>query len=130
MSDAALPKKIKLNMKSKASTPVVSRPSSPDGVRGMYSQFVRQIYGSFPLIPVFSGRTHPSTPRGSPPPPSGLGFPTAAEIRAAIPPSGIKSNELIKMFQPRVLGNSKQFIALVKDVAVFTKDNGLIKPKP
>lgn len=55
---------------------------------------------------------------GTPP----VRMPTEEEIRAAIPPGGIPSGELTKMFKPRVGKNqTQQFIALVMKVG--KKDN-------
>lgn len=58
-------------------------------------------------------------------------FPSSAEIRAAIPQSGIGSSDLLKIFRPRI-GDSKEnhrrFIAIVKDVSVYGKDDRLLRP--
>lgn len=58
-------------------------------------------------------------------------FPTPAEIHAAIPPSGILSSDLLRIFRPRI-GESKEnhrrFIAIVKDVGVYGKEDRLLRP--
>jgi transcription initiation factor TFIIF subunit alpha len=79
------------------------------------------------------GPTRGSTPR----PVAGAGaagqpsFPTPAEIHAAIPASGILSRDLLKIFHPRI-GESKEnhrrFIAIVKDVGVYGKEDRLLRP--
>lgn len=62
---------------------------------------------------------------------SGQAFPTPAEIHAAIPQSGIMSSDLLKIFRPRI-GDSKEnhrrFIAIVKDVGVYGKEDRLLRP--
>ncbi|KAL1956697.1 hypothetical protein VTO42DRAFT_6947 [Malbranchea cinnamomea] len=125
---AAVPKKLKLNMKgsptgSRAGSPVSgappsgSRASSPDAAAGGAATAGR-------------GRARPSTPRGSPPASQGstLPFPTAAEIHAAIPPTGIASSELIKLFRDRMGGDLQRFVSIVKDVGVFSKEDKLLRP--
>ncbi|KAJ5550726.1 hypothetical protein N7461_005424 [Penicillium sp. DV-2018c] len=60
-------------------------------------------------------------------------FPTAGEIHAAIPAGGITSSELLKIFRPRI-GESKEnhrkFIAIVKDVSVYGKEDRMLRPGP
>lgn len=47
-----------------------------------------------------------------------MDIPTAEEIKAAVPPQGIKIAELIAMFKSRVRKErSKDFVAAVKTVA-------------
>lgn len=70
----------------------------------------------------------------STPGPSGTQtFPTPAEIHAAIPPSGILSSDLLRIFRPRI-GESKEnhrrFIAIVKDVSVYGKEDRMLRPAP
>lgn len=58
-------------------------------------------------------------------------FPTPAEIHAAIPPSGILSSDLLKIFRPRIgdsRENHRRFIAIVKDVGVYGKEDRLLRP--
>lgn len=74
-----------------------------------------------------AGQTRVSTPG-----PSGSqSFPTPAEIHAAIPQTGILSSDLLKTFRPRI-GESKEnhrrFIAIVKDVGVYGKEDRLLRP--
>ncbi|KAG9532264.1 hypothetical protein KCU93_g1258, partial [Aureobasidium melanogenum] len=60
-------------------------------------------------------------------------FPTAQEVHAAIPDSGIRSQALIGMFNTRVprtdLAGHK-FIALIKSVAVAEKGSDILYPSP
>ena len=63
--------------------------------------------------------------------PSSQNFPTPAEIHAAIPPSGILSSDLLKIFRPRIgdsRENHRRFIAIVKDVGVYGKEDRLLRP--
>ena len=74
-----------------------------------------------------TGQTQVSTPG-----PSGShSFPTPTEIHAAIPQTGILSSDLLKIFRPRI-GDSKEnhrkFIAIVKDVGVYGKEDRLLRP--
>lgn len=75
------------------------------------------------------GSVSGANPSAGAPPPSS--FPTASEIHAAIPASGILSNDLLRMFRSR-LGNSREnhrrFIGIVKDVSVFGKEDKLLRP--
>jgi transcription initiation factor TFIIF subunit alpha len=62
---------------------------------------------------------------------SGSGsFPTPAEIHAAIPASGISSGDLLKLFRPRIGDNHRKFIAIVKDVSVYGKEDRMLRPGP
>lgn len=56
------------------------------------------------------------------------GFPTPAEIHAAIPQSGILSTDLLRKFRPRIGGNHQKFIAIVKEVGVYGKEDRLLRP--
>jgi transcription initiation factor TFIIF subunit alpha len=75
----------------------------------------------------YEGQAGVSTPG----PASNQSFPTPAEIHAAIPPTGILSSDLLKIFRPRI-GESKEnhrrFIAIVKDVGVYGKEDRLLRP--
>lgn len=69
--------------------------------------------------------------RVSTPGPSSQSFPTPAEIHAAIPPSGILSGDLLRIFRPRMgesKDNHRRFIAIVKDVSVYGKEDRLLRP--
>lgn len=72
--------------------------------------------------------------RVSTPVPSGnQTFPTPAEIHAAIPPSGILSSDLLRIFRPRIgksTENHQRFIAIVKDVSVYGKQDRMLRPGP
>ncbi|KAE8348587.1 hypothetical protein BDV28DRAFT_85156 [Aspergillus coremiiformis] len=125
MSESGKSKKLKLNPPSAASlggTPQGSRAGSPTPLPG------RSFSGSRASSPEsFRGQ-----PRVSTPGPSGSqSFPTPAEIHAAIPPSGILSSDLLRIFRPRI-GESKEnhrrFIAIVKDVGVYGKEDRLLRP--
>lgn len=67
----------------------------------------------------------------STPGPNGQSFPSPAEIHAAIPNTGILSSDLLKVFRPRI-GESKEnhrrFIAIVKEVGVYGKEDRLLRP--
>ncbi|KAL4936990.1 hypothetical protein BDV06DRAFT_82639 [Aspergillus oleicola] len=132
MSETGKTKKLKLNppsIISQGDTPQGSRAGSPTSVAG------RNISGSRASSPeslkgsTVTGQTRVSTPGPS----TAQGFPSPAEIRAAIPPSGILSTDLLKIFRPRI-GNSKEnhrkFIAIVRDVGVYGKEDRLLRPGP
>ncbi|KAL4959184.1 transcription factor IIF subunit TFG1 [Aspergillus stella-maris] len=132
MSETGKAKKLKLNPPSiipQVDTPHGSRAGSPTSVAG------RNISGSRASSPdsmkgsTFKGQTRVSTPGAS----STQAFPSPAEIRAAIPASGILSTDLLKIFRPRI-GNSKEnhrkFIAIVRDVGVYGKEDRLLRPGP
>lgn len=58
-------------------------------------------------------------------------FPTAAEIHAAIPAAGILSTDLLRIFRPRIGGskeNHRRFIAIVRDVGVYGKEDRMLRP--
>jgi anaphase-promoting complex subunit 2 len=60
-------------------------------------------------------------------------FPTAQEVHAAIPESGIKSQALIGKFNTRVPRTElagQKFITLIKSVAVAEKGSDLLYPSP
>ncbi|KAL4780486.1 hypothetical protein BJX76DRAFT_337885 [Aspergillus varians] len=131
MSEAGKSKKLKLNpplMISQGETPQGSRAGSPTSVTG------RNFSGSRASSPEslrgsnITGQTRVSTPG-----PSTQGFPTPGEIHAAIPPSGILSTDLLKIFRPRIgesRENHRKFIAIVKDVGVYGKEDRLLRPGP
>ncbi|KAJ5774661.1 Transcription Factor IIF Rap30/Rap74 interaction [Penicillium paradoxum] len=113
-------KKLKLNPTS------ASRSGTPQGSRA----------GSPLPRPTGSRASSPDGPRGIrvSTPISGIQtFPTAGEIHAAIPASGILSSDLLKVFRPRI-GESKEnhrrFIAIVKDVSVYGKEDRMLRPGP
>ncbi|EED14196.1 transcription initiation factor IIF subunit alpha, putative [Talaromyces stipitatus ATCC 10500] len=119
LSDAGKAKKLKLNL-SRAGTPLGSRSGSPAApLRAGTPEGGSNLKG--PL------RT--STPRPSVS--STSTFPTPAEIHAAIPASGITSRDLLKIFNTRI-GDSKEnhrrFIAIVKDVGIYGKEDRLLRP--
>ncbi|KAK2865097.1 hypothetical protein FQN49_003912 [Arthroderma sp. PD_2] len=137
MSDSAISKRLKLNVpggKSKAGTPIGSRAGSPtpagrnmSGSRASSPESSRGI-----STPSGSGSRRGSVSganaaAGAPP----ASFPTATEIHAAIPATGILSNDLLRMFRSR-LGNSRdnhrKFIGIVKNVSVFGKEDKLLRP--
>ncbi|KAI1914914.1 transcription factor IIF subunit tfg1 [Ophidiomyces ophidiicola] len=120
MSDSVTAKKLKIDPPtSKRGTPVGSRAGSPVPANGKAG-----LTGNRPSPPVRS-----STPAAAAAGP----FPTHAEVHAAIPQSGILSGDLLKLFRPR-LGDMKtnypKFIAIVKEVGVFAKEDKLLRPAP
>ncbi|EAW12102.1 transcription factor IIF subunit TFG1 [Aspergillus clavatus NRRL 1] len=125
MSESGKIKKLKLNPPlgiSQNGTPQGSRAGSPTPLGG------KGLSGSRASSPdSLGGHNRVSTPG-----PSGnLSFPTPAEIHAAIPQSGILSSDLLRIFRPRI-GESKEnhrkFIAIVKDVGVYGKEDRLLRP--
>ncbi|PIG88795.1 transcription initiation factor IIF subunit alpha [Aspergillus arachidicola] len=123
MSESGKTKKLKLNPPalSQGGTPQGSRAGSPTPLAG------RSFSGSRASSPEsFRGQTRVSTPVRA----GNQSFPTPAEIHAAIPPSGILSSDLLKIFRPRI-GESKEnhrkFIAIVKDVGVYGKEDRLLR---
>lgn len=100
-----------------------SRASSPDqgSSRGMYFF----LWQEDKIIVSNHFHTGPAMSPGS--------FPSPAEIHASIPPTGILSSDLLKIFRPRI-GDSKEnhrrFIAIVKDVGVYGKEDRLLRPGP
>ncbi|KAB8253854.1 hypothetical protein BDV32DRAFT_25912 [Aspergillus pseudonomiae] len=124
MSESGKTKKLKLNPPavSQSGTPQGSRAGSPTPLTG------KGFSGSRASSPEsFRGQTRVSTPVFA----GNQSFPTPAEIHAAIPPSGILSSDLLKIFRPRI-GESKEnhrkFIAIVKDVGVYGKEDRLLRP--
>ncbi|KAA8649238.1 hypothetical protein EYZ11_003043 [Aspergillus tanneri] len=123
MSERGKTKKLKLSpLASQGGTPQGSRAGSPTPLAG------RSFSGSRASSPEpFKGQTRVPTPGPS----SDQTFPTPAEIHAAIPQSGILSSDLLKIFRPRI-GDSKEnhrrFIAIVKDVGVYGKEDRLLRP--
>ncbi|KAH8689796.1 hypothetical protein BGW36DRAFT_350692 [Talaromyces proteolyticus] len=122
MSDTSKAKKLKINLpigSSRGGTPHGSRSGSPAPLRAGTPEGVAGV----------KGPTRTSTPR--PVAASQQSFPTPAEIHAAIPASGILSRDLLKIFHPRI-GESKEnhrrFIAIVKDVGVYGKEDRLLRP--
>lgn len=126
ISESGKVKKLKLNT-SQNDTPQGSRAGSP------VPQGSRSFSGSRGSSPdgstVMKGQTRVATPGSS----ASLGFPTPAEIHAAIPPSGILSGDLLRIFRPRI-GESKEnhrrFIAIVKEVGVYGKEDRMLRPGP
>ncbi|KAL4868934.1 hypothetical protein BDV12DRAFT_168627 [Aspergillus spectabilis] len=131
MSETGKSKKLKLNppsMLSQGDTPQSSRAGSPVSVAG------KNLSGSRASSPDSKGSNAISQNRVSTPgPSSSQDFPTPAEIHAAIPPSGIGSADLLKIFRPRIgesRENHRKFIAIVKDVGVYWKEDKLLRPGP
>ncbi|KAL4889294.1 hypothetical protein BDV59DRAFT_120415 [Aspergillus ambiguus] len=124
MSESGKTKKLKLNPPSAVSrsgTPQGSRAGSPTPLAS------RSFSGSRASSPEsMKAQTRVSTPG-----PGDEDFPTPAEIHAAIPQSGIGSSDLLKIFHSRI-GKSKEnhrrFIAIVKDVGVYGKEDRLLRP--
>lgn len=150
MSESGKTKKLKLNPPSLASrggtpqgsraaspTPLASRSfsgsraSSPEPLKGICSQTRASLEPATENM-WFNGLTHTGQNRLSTAGiPGNQTFPTPAEIHAAIPQSGILSSDLLKIFRPRI-GDSKEnhrrFIAIVKDVGVYGKEDRLLRP--
>ncbi|KAE8145048.1 hypothetical protein BDV25DRAFT_78504 [Aspergillus avenaceus] len=125
ISENGKAKKLKLNpptATSQVGTPQGSRAGSPMPLANM----------SFPGSRASSPESSRVQNRVSTPGIAGnQSFPTPAEIHAAIPSSGILSSDLLKIFRPRI-GDSKEnhrrFIAIVKDVGVYGKEDRLLRP--
>ncbi|KAL2863101.1 transcription factor IIF subunit TFG1 [Aspergillus lucknowensis] len=99
-----------------------SRASSPESLRGMYTNL-----SLFDLTFLCQARVSTAGPSIT------QGFPAPAEIHAAIPASGILSTDLLKIFRPRIgesRENHRKFIAIVKDVGVYGKEDRLLRPGP
>lgn len=149
LSDAGKAKKLKLNL-SRAGTPLGSRSGSPAAplragtpeggstLKGSPNHPYSSSHYQVPKLISFTGPLRTSTPRPSissaaspAAPATNTTFPTPAEIHAAIPASGIASRDLLKIFHPRI-GESKEnhrrFIAIVKDVGVYGKEDRLLRP--
>ncbi|KAL4811881.1 hypothetical protein BDW67DRAFT_171116 [Aspergillus spinulosporus] len=126
MSETGKSKKLKLNpppITSQVITPHGSRAGSPTSVTG------KNPTGSRASSPE-SLRGHARVPT---PGPTAQGFPSPSEIHAAIPASGILSTDLLKIFRPRIgdsRENHRKFIAIVKDVGVYGKEDRLLRPGP
>ncbi|CEJ61386.1 hypothetical protein PMG11_09921 [Penicillium brasilianum] len=121
LSESGKTKKLRLNPPS-----ATSRSGTPQGSRAASPVAGNQFPGS--------RAASPDGPRGagrSTPIPSGQPFPTPAEIHAAIPATGITSSDLLRIFRPRI-GESKEnhrrFIAIVKDVGLYGKEDRLLRP--
>ncbi|KAL4993695.1 hypothetical protein BDV10DRAFT_18033 [Aspergillus recurvatus] len=131
MSETGKSKKLKLNppsMTSQGITPQGSRAGSPTSVTG------KNLSGSRASSPESSrGSNATGQARVSTPGPAAQGFPSPGEIHAAIPASGILSTDLLKIFRPRIgdsRENHRKFIAIVKDVGVYGKEDRLLRPGP
>lgn len=156
LSESGKTKKIKLNppagasrggtpQGSRAASPVAggrsfsgSRASSPDGARGKSSSAARPCpslcggrFTRWIWLISFSqaGPGRVSTPVSA----GNLPFPTHAEIRAAIPPTGITSQDLLRIFRSRLGGskeNNNRFISIVKEISVYNKEDKTLRPGP
>ncbi|KXG45401.1 Uncharacterized domain UPF0507 [Penicillium griseofulvum] len=120
MTEGGKIKKLKLNptVASRGGTPQGSRAASPlPRVSGSRANSPDALRGNRVSTPISGNQT----------------FPTAGEIHAAIPASGILSSDLLKVFRPRI-GESKEnhrrFIAIVKDVSVYGKEDRMLRPGP
>ncbi|OJJ08969.1 hypothetical protein ASPVEDRAFT_156535 [Aspergillus versicolor CBS 583.65] len=132
VSESGKSKKLKPNppsVVSQGETPQRSRAGSPTSVTG------RNLSGSRASSPEslrgshVTGQNRVSTPGPS----TTQSFPSPAEIHAAIPQSGILSTDLLKIFRPRIgesRENHRKFIAIVKDVGVYGKEDRLLRPGP
>ncbi|KAJ5151777.1 hypothetical protein N7492_010072 [Penicillium capsulatum] len=110
LSESGKPKKIKLNPPTgtpRGGTPQGSRATSP--AAGGRS---------------FSG-SRANSPGGKSPPL------LAYVIHAAIPPTGITSQDLLRIFRPRLGGskeNHNRFISIVKEIGVYNKEDKTLRP--
>ncbi|KAL5335665.1 hypothetical protein BJX70DRAFT_309694 [Aspergillus crustosus] len=126
ISETGKSKKLKPNppsVLSQGDTPQSSRPGSPVLVAGKNSSESRA------SSPESRGPHRVSTPVPS----NSQDFPTPAEIHAAIPATGIGSADLLKIFRPRIgesRENHRKFIAIVKDVGIYGKEDKLLRPGP
>ncbi|KAL3457638.1 hypothetical protein BJX64DRAFT_295830 [Aspergillus heterothallicus] len=134
MSESGKSKKLKLNppsVTSQGDTPQGSRAASPAPVTG--KSFSGSRASSPDSLRVLTSNALGQTRVSTPTPYSTQGFPTPAEIHAAIPAGGILSTDLLRIFRPRIgesRENHRKFIAIVKDVGVYGKEDRLLRPGP
>lgn len=103
-----------------------SRASSPEQVSSTAG-------GTIPVYTAKHERAFESNHPGAALPPGSQSFPSPAEIHASIPATGILSSDLLKKFRPRIgdsRENHRRFIAIVKDVGVYGKEDRLLRPGP
>ncbi len=57
-------------------------------------------------------------------------LPSAEDIRARIPPQGIRVGELMKFYKGQIVGDERksQFTKLMKENSRFDRDSKLLKP--
>lgn len=57
-------------------------------------------------------------------------LPSAEDIRARVPPEGIRVGELMKFYKGHIVGDERksQFTKLMKENSRFDKDTKLLKP--
>jgi transcription initiation factor TFIIF subunit alpha len=121
MTESGKIKKLKLN------PPTGSHSGTPQGSRAA-SPMAGRLPGSRASSPEgpMKRQARVSTPVSGNQP-----FPTAGEIHAAIPAAGILSSDLLKIFRPRIGGskeNHRRFIAIVRDVSVYGKEDRMLRP--
>ncbi|KAJ5152828.1 uncharacterized protein N7482_009306 [Penicillium canariense] len=112
MSESGKTKKLKLNLPS-----ATSRGGTPQGSRA--------------ASPVAGNQSFSGAGRSTPAPSGNQSFPTPAEIHAAIPATGILSSDLLRIFRPRIgesRENHRRFIAIVKDVSSYGKEDRMLRP--
>jgi transcription initiation factor TFIIF subunit alpha len=122
MTESGKIKKLKLN------PPTTSRGGTPQGSRAASPMAGGRIPGSRASSPEGPMKRQASA---STPIPGNQTFPTSGEIHAAIPTTGISSGDLLKIFRPRIGGskeNHRKFIAIVRDVSVYGKEDRMLRP--
>lgn len=79
-----------------------------------------------------SPAAQPSSRAGSPAPvlgaPRVIPFPSAQDIKNAIPPDGISVKDLVRIV-PHPADKKKEFVTLVKEITRLDKERGLLLPK-
>ncbi|OAL36679.1 hypothetical protein AYO20_04011 [Fonsecaea nubica] len=109
MSDSSRARRLKLKM---------STSPPPSGAAGTASPAAQPSSRAASPTPVSAG--------GSIPRP--VAFPSAQDIKNAIPPQGITVKDLMKVVaHPK--DKQKEFVALVKEVASYDKERGVLLPK-
>ena len=63
-----------------------------------------------------------SISRPSSPPPQPKSFPTAEEVIQAIPPAGLTTKELLRLFSTRITDRKTEFISLIRDNTTFNRE--------
>ncbi|KAL6718229.1 transcription factor IIF subunit tfg1 [Lecanora helva] len=102
MSDGARKRqKLKLNAPSKNGTPHVSRGASPEVPS---TNVVKTAAGAG----ISRAGSPVSAPTTATSPTTDLPFPTPAELRAQVPPTGIKTNSLLSCFKGRLVGEERR----------------------
>ncbi|KAJ5624732.1 hypothetical protein N7510_001041 [Penicillium lagena] len=119
MSESSKTKKLKLNPPAPGSRGGTPRDHELEALQAVAEASLVAVQAV--LVRYCQGRSTP-VPAGT--------FPTPAEIHAAIPPTGILSSDLLRIFRPRIGDDHKKFISIVKDVSVYGKEDRMLRPGP